>query len=137
MRKALLAAAAIAALASANAMAQNTVTESPPTEQPPETRTRWAANPTPTAPAMKSQTTTQAVPNQGPNFIQVQNTDMLSSNVVGLDIYNSQNNDIGKIQDIAFDCIEAGDRVHSVRRRLPRHGHALCRGQSGRRHGGL
>jgi sporulation protein YlmC with PRC-barrel domain len=28
---------------------------------------------------------------------------MLTSNVVGLDIYNSQNNDIGKIQDIAFD----------------------------------
>ena len=28
---------------------------------------------------------------------------MLSSNVVGLDIYNGQNNKIGKIQDIAFD----------------------------------
>jgi hypothetical protein len=33
---------------------------------------------------------------------------MLSSNVVGLDIYNSQNDDIGKVQDIAFD--EEGDR---------------------------
>ena len=41
---------------------------------------------------------------EGPNFIQVQNTDMLSSNVVGLDIYNGQNNKIGKIQDIAFDA---------------------------------
>ena len=29
---------------------------------------------------------------------------MLSSNVVGLDIYNPQNNNIGKIQDIAFDA---------------------------------
>ena len=77
------------------------------------------------------------VPTEGPSFIQVQSADMLSSNVVGLDIYNSQNNDIGKIQDIAFDCIEEGDRVHSVRRRLPWHGHALCRGQSGRAHGFL
>ena len=29
--------------------------------------------------------------------------DTLSSNVVGLDIYNSQNDKIGKIQDIAFN----------------------------------
>ena len=43
------------------------------------------------------------MPNEGPSFVQVQNTDMLSSNVVGLDIYNGQNNKIGKIQDIAFD----------------------------------
>ena len=43
------------------------------------------------------------MPDNGPNFIQVQNTDMLSSNVVGLDIHNSQNDNIGKIQDIAFD----------------------------------
>jgi sporulation protein YlmC with PRC-barrel domain len=28
---------------------------------------------------------------------------MLSSNIVGLDIYNDQNNNIGKIQDVAFD----------------------------------
>ena len=28
---------------------------------------------------------------------------MLSSNVVGLDVYNSQNDKIGKVQDIAFD----------------------------------
>ena len=41
---------------------------------------------------------------EGPNFVQVQNSDMLSSNVVGLDIYNGQNNKIGKIQDIAFDA---------------------------------
>ena len=103
MRKALLAAAAIAALASANAMAQNTVTDNPANGTAAGNTNTMGANPTPTAPAMKSQTTTQAVPNQGPNFIQVQNTDMLSSNVVGLDIYNGQNNDIGKIQDIAFN----------------------------------
>ncbi len=57
-------------------------------------------NPNPVAPA---KTAAQLVPTEGPNFIQVQSADMLSSNVVGLDIYNSQNNDIGKIQDIAFD----------------------------------
>ena len=28
---------------------------------------------------------------------------MLTSNVVGLDIYNGQNNNIGKIQDVVFD----------------------------------
>ena len=44
------------------------------------------------------------VPKDGPNFTKVQNTDMLSSNVVGLDIYNSENDDIGKVQDIAFDA---------------------------------
>jgi sporulation protein YlmC with PRC-barrel domain len=35
--------------------------------------------------------------------IQVQSADMLTSNVVGLDIYNSQNDDIGKVQDVAVD----------------------------------
>ena len=44
------------------------------------------------------------MPKDGPSFIQVQSGDMLSSNVVGLDIYNSQNNDIGKVQDVAFDA---------------------------------
>ena len=97
MRKALLAAAAIAALASADAMAQNTVTDKPANGT--AATNTMGANPTP-----KSQTATQAVPDQGPNFITVQNTDMLSSNVVGLDIYNGQNNKIGKIQDIAFDA---------------------------------
>ena len=39
-----------------------------------------------------------------PQFVSLQQTDVLSSNVVGLDIYNQQNNDIGKIQDVAFDA---------------------------------
>jgi sporulation protein YlmC with PRC-barrel domain len=103
MRKALLAAAAIAALASADAMAQNTVTDKPANGTAAEKMNTMGANPTPAAPATTSQTATQAVPDQGPSFIQVQNTDMLSSNVVGLDIHNSQNDKIGKIQDIAFD----------------------------------
>ena len=109
MRKALLAAAAIAALASTSASAQNTTTDNPSNGaaagkmNSSTTYSTMGANPTLNAPAMKSQTATQAVPDQGPTFIQVQNTDMLSSNVVGLDIYNGQNNNIGKIQDIAFD----------------------------------
>jgi len=44
------------------------------------------------------------VPKDGPSFVKVQNSDMLSSNVVGLDVYNGQNNNIGKIQDIAFNA---------------------------------
>ena len=62
------------------------------------------AKPNTIAPANAPQTATQAVPKDGPNFVQVQNTDMLSSNVVGLEIHNAQNDKIGKIQDIAFDA---------------------------------
>ena len=36
-------------------------------------------------------------------FVTLQHDDMLSSNVVGVDVYDGSNNDIGKIQDIAFD----------------------------------
>ena len=61
------------------------------------------ANPTQAAPAPAHQNATQDVPKERPNFAHVLNTDMLSSNVVGLDIYNSQNDKIGKIQDIAFN----------------------------------
>jgi len=113
MRKALLAAAAIAALASASATAQTTTTDNPPNganadRMSPTGTLGMGANPTngnpsTTAPANGPQTATQPVPKDGPNFIQVQSADMLTSNVVGLDIYNSQNDDIGKVQDIAFD----------------------------------
>ena len=140
MRKALLAAAAIAALASASATAQTTTTDNPPngasadkmspTGTPGMGANPTNANPSTTAPANAPQTATQPVPKDGPSFIQVQSADMLTSNVVELDIYNSQNDDIGKVQDIAFELIEEGDRLHPVRRRLPRHGQALCRGQS-------
>src|ERR1700727_2997006 len=103
MRKALLAAAAIAALASASATAQTTTTDNP---QNGTSADKMSPNATPgmSANPATTQTATQPVPKDGPNFIQVQNGDMLSSNVVGLDIYNSQNDDIGKVQDIAFDA---------------------------------
>jgi sporulation protein YlmC with PRC-barrel domain len=42
-----------------------------------------------------------------PQFVTLQHDDMLSSNVVGLDVYDNANNDIGKIQDVAFDKSKA------------------------------
>ena len=42
-----------------------------------------------------------------PQFVTLQHSDMLSSNVVGLDVYDTSNNDIGKIQDVAFDSSKA------------------------------
>ncbi len=99
MRKTLLAAAAITVLGSASAMAQATTTKDNP--QNGATADKMTATP---APADTTKTATQPVPKDGPSFIQVQSGDMLTSNIVGLDIYNSQNNDIGKVQDVAFDA---------------------------------
>ncbi|MBV9516948.1 MAG: PRC-barrel domain-containing protein [Hyphomicrobiales bacterium] len=39
----------------------------------------------------------------GPKFITPQSNDLISSRVVGLDVYDNTNHDIGKIQDIVFD----------------------------------
>jgi sporulation protein YlmC with PRC-barrel domain len=103
MRNALFAAAAVTALASASAMAQSTTTNTLNDKMNTPTTHAGAMGANP-PPAMRSTAPQPAdVPNKGPSFVQVQNTDMLSSNVVGLDIYNGQNNKIGKIQDIAFD----------------------------------
>jgi sporulation protein YlmC with PRC-barrel domain len=41
------------------------------------------------------------------NFLTLQHNDMLSSNIVGIDVYDGSNNDIGKIQDVAFDGAKA------------------------------
>jgi sporulation protein YlmC with PRC-barrel domain len=112
MRKFLLAAAAVSAIASATALAQNTSPNNPGNgtagvndkmKSAGSQGGAMGANATPAAPAATSQTAIQDVPKEGPNFIQVQSADMLSSNVVGLDIYNGQNDKIGKVQDIAFD----------------------------------
>jgi sporulation protein YlmC with PRC-barrel domain len=112
MRKFLLAAAAAGAIASATAMAQNTSPNASGNgtagadDKANSSATQggaMGANPSPAASTTKRQTTMQDVPKEGPNFAQIQNTNMLSSNVVGLDIYNGQNDKIGKIQDIAFD----------------------------------
>jgi sporulation protein YlmC with PRC-barrel domain len=92
-------AAAVLALAGATAMAQNATTQNETTKTnptPTTMNTPMTSNPAPkAAPA--------PMPSGTPNFINVQSDHMLSSNVVGLDVYNDQNNDIGKIQDIVFD----------------------------------
>ncbi|MBW0003577.1 MAG: PRC-barrel domain-containing protein [Hyphomicrobiales bacterium] len=38
-----------------------------------------------------------------PKFITPQSNDFVSSRVVGLDVYDNSNHDIGKIQDVVFD----------------------------------
>jgi sporulation protein YlmC with PRC-barrel domain len=109
MRKFLLAATAICALTGATAIAQNASPNNPANGTPGADDKMnssgnqggaMGANPAPGTAA----NTPQQVPAEGPNFVQVQSADMLSSNVVGLDIYNGQNNKIGKVQDIAFDA---------------------------------
>ncbi len=102
MRRALFAAAAVVALASAGAMAQNTLPNNANDKMSTSTTNPGAmgANPPPARPAPAQNA---PVPNAGPRFVQIENSDMLSSNVVELDIYNKQNNKIGKIQDIAFN----------------------------------
>ena len=37
------------------------------------------------------------------HFVSLPSEAMLSTNVTGLDVYDNSNNDIGKIQDVAFD----------------------------------
>jgi sporulation protein YlmC with PRC-barrel domain len=109
MRNALIAAAAITVLGSASAIAQATTTTDNPQngtsadKMSPTPAPAMKADPTTMAPANNTQPVNQPVPKDGPNFIQVQSADMLTSNVVGLDIYNSQNDDIGKVQDVAVD----------------------------------
>jgi hypothetical protein len=111
MRKILFAAVAVSALAGASAMAQNATPNNPDngTTASPDKMNSSAsqggaaigANPNG---ANAPKTVSQDAPKNGLAFIKVQNTDMLSSNVVGLDVYNGQNNNIGKIHDIAFDA---------------------------------
>jgi len=42
-----------------------------------------------------------------PQFVTLQNSDMLSSNVVGLDVYDKADHNVGTIKDIAFDRSKA------------------------------
>ena len=107
MRNLLLAAAAVSALAGASAMAQNATPNTGAADKmdasPGQAGAAMGAN----SNAIKSvdaPKTTQDMPANGPSFVNIQNSDMLSSNVVGLDVFNGQNNNIGKIQDVAFDA---------------------------------
>jgi sporulation protein YlmC with PRC-barrel domain len=100
MRNSFLA-GAILALAGATAMAQNASTQNETSKTNPAPTTMSPATPMTANPAPKA--APAPMPSETPKFITVQNDDVLSSNVVGLDVYNDQNNDIGKIQDIVFD----------------------------------
>ena len=114
MRKFLFAAIAASALAGASAMAQNTSPNNPDNgnaaipdkmnSSASQGGAAMGANPNGAAPSDAPKTVTQEVPKNGPSFVKVQNTDMLSSNVVGLDVYNRQNDNIGKVQDVAFNA---------------------------------
>jgi sporulation protein YlmC with PRC-barrel domain len=42
-----------------------------------------------------------------PHFVTLDKADMLSSNVVGLDVYDNSNNNIGTIKDVAYDGSKA------------------------------
>jgi sporulation protein YlmC with PRC-barrel domain len=109
MRKFLLAATVIGALISGSAIAQNASPNDPANgtagvNDKMNSATQGAAIGTNPAPGTAATNAPAApTPAEGPNFIRVKNTDMLSSNVVGLDVYNKEQAKVGKIQDIAFD----------------------------------
>jgi hypothetical protein len=107
MHKLLLTAAAVAALASATAMAQNVAPKAPAndttkTDAGPNTPST-GSNPNGMNPPANAARAAQDVPKNGPNFINIDDSHMLSSNVVGLDVFNDQNNHIGQIHDVAID----------------------------------
>jgi sporulation protein YlmC with PRC-barrel domain len=98
MSKSFLAAVAVFTLAGSAAMAQNTTTQTDATKT---NSTTTMTNPPSTT--NSTEKPNLVMPMGTPNFISVKSDDKLSSNIVGLDVYNAQNNDIGKIQDIVFD----------------------------------
>jgi sporulation protein YlmC with PRC-barrel domain len=57
----------------------------------------------PGTPAKPAEQTKPVTPLPSGSFVSLQESDMLSSNLVGTDVYNTNNEDIGKIQDVAFD----------------------------------
>ena len=67
--------------------------------------------------------------NSSATFMAVPQADELSSKVVGLDIYNNDNKDIGQIKDIAMNPEWPVAGLYRVGRRLSRDGRALCRRQ--------
>jgi hypothetical protein len=96
MRKIVLAATAIPMLVATAALAQNA--SPPPNAGPANTPPASLSNP----PAAAHKNTPSDIPGKGPSFISVPDTAMLSENVVGLDVYNGENSDIGKIHDVVL-----------------------------------
>jgi PRC-barrel domain protein len=111
MRKFLLAAVAVGALAGAAATAQTASPNNPASgnagmqdKMDSSASQGGAAIGANQNDANQTKPMTQETPKDRPSFVKLQNTDMLSANVVGLDVYNGQNDNIGKIHDIAFDA---------------------------------
>ncbi len=86
MRKFLFAMTAVSALAAAGAVAVAQTAPAPVNATP-------APN---NAPMPRSASAS--------DFIELQSSNMLTSTLVGLDIYDGQRNDLGKIKDVAFDA---------------------------------
>ena len=42
-----------------------------------------------------------------PRFLKLQNGDMLSSNIIGVDVYDNANHDLGAVKDVVFDSSKA------------------------------
>jgi hypothetical protein len=111
MGKLLLTVVAVVALAGATAMAQTSAPNANAngvntikTDSGPNTPASGANSNGLNPPANAPRAAAQDALSKGPEFVNLQNSGMLSSNVVGLDIYNDQNNNIGQIHDIAFDA---------------------------------
>lgn len=101
MRKIILAATAASALVAAAAVAQTAPgasNASPATGPAAPAAGGPAAD---SAPAPVNPVSNHAV--TAADFVQLPSSDMLSSNVVGLDVYDGQHNNVGKIKDVAFD----------------------------------
>jgi hypothetical protein len=98
MQKVLIA-LGVASLLSVPALAQTTTPTETTTDKPAATTE---------APAGSTQATSTET------FVTAQPTDVLSSNVVGLDITNSQNEDIGEIKDVIISDGKLAGYVVSV-----------------------
>lgn len=114
MIKAFLSAVTISILATAAALAQNAASPGAnPAPAPAANQPADVPNPpanTPNAPGLVANPPANAPNANGPNlqaqtptFIKVNSDQMLTSNVVGLDVYNDKNNNIGKIHDVVLD----------------------------------
>jgi methionine-rich copper-binding protein CopC len=55
-----------------------------------------------THPSVTTPTTSMATPGEGPHFVSVPNSGMLSSNIVGLSVTNDANQTVGTIKDVAL-----------------------------------
>ena len=102
---ALLACTSVAALAQTTAMPTTTSTTTmPATAQSPMSppKMHTTAVPAMANPATQNDATMAATSPTGASMVNLSSSDMLSSNIIGLDIYDGPKNDIGKVNAIAF-----------------------------------